>query len=156
MRAPQTERGPVNSSGVPSAGAATQIASEAVPVPGKPASASACDLASVAVITALTNAASASGTGTATTTLIVPGRHADRGWATSSSQIGCSSGSAWPSGAAAQVGTRRPTVAVACAPASTRQTYSVTAAAVSRPTPGPARPRPALSSARWATGSIRL
>jgi hypothetical protein len=35
-------------------GAATQIASEAVPVPAKPASMTACDLASVAVITAFT------------------------------------------------------------------------------------------------------
>src|SRR5215472_8417320 len=76
IRAPHGERGPVKSSGrappaaeapparalfpvVPAAwgravGAATQIASEAVPVPANPASMTACDLASVAVITAFT------------------------------------------------------------------------------------------------------
>jgi len=76
IRAPHGERGPVKSSGrappaaealaaralfpvVPATrgmavGAATQIASEAVPVPAKPASMTACDLASVAVITAFT------------------------------------------------------------------------------------------------------
>ena len=50
----QSDRGPAKSSGSPAAGAATQIASEAVPVAWNPASSTAWDLASVAVMTALT------------------------------------------------------------------------------------------------------
>ena len=58
MRAPQVERGPPKSSSGPWSRTATQTASEAVPVHGKPASSSAWDLASVTVMTALTRAAS--------------------------------------------------------------------------------------------------
>src|SRR5262249_43091789 len=54
------------------AGQAMHTASEDVPVPGTPASIRAWVLASVAVTTALTRAASVSGTGTTTSTLIVP------------------------------------------------------------------------------------
>src|SRR5690606_34799714 len=108
--------------------AATQTASEAVPVHEYPASRSACVLASVAVMTAFTSAASLSGTGTATTMLTVPGARA--GGDASSRSIGASSGSGLPAGAAAHVGTRRPTVAETRTPPSSRRTVRDTDAAV--------------------------
>ena len=68
------DRGPAKSSGSPATGAAMHSASETVPVVRNPASSTAWVLASVAVITALTYAASLSGIGTDTMMLIVPGR----------------------------------------------------------------------------------
>ena len=59
-------------------------ASDAVPVPGIPAASSACVLASVAVQSAFSNAASVSRTGNVTRMLIVPAR----GVATASSASG--------------------------------------------------------------------
>ncbi len=97
-------------------------------------------MASVAVMTAFTSAASVSRTGTETMTLIVPG---------------ASSGSAAPAGAAAQVGTRSPAVTAASTPSSERMTRSATCAAVSMPVPGPVKPSPAASSVRCPAGSIR-
>jgi hypothetical protein len=146
IRAPHSDRGPANSSArfLLLSRQATHTASEAVPVPAKPASSTAWVFASVAVATAFTRAASVSGTGTSTTMLIVRGT-----W------IGFSSGSPAPAGAAAQVGTRSPVVAAAVTPPSARWTRSVTCAAVSMPTPGPARRRVPASPARWAAGSIR-
>ncbi len=142
IRAPQADRGPAKSSAASpgETGAATHTASVVVPVPGNPASSTACVLASVAVMMAFTSAASVSGTGTETMILIVPG---------------ASSGSSPPAGAAAQVGTRRPAVTAAAAPSSERVARSVTWAAVSIPVPGPVRPSQAASSVRCPAGSVR-
>ena len=54
IRAHHSERGPAKSWGSPAAGAAMQMASEAVPVARKPAFSTAWVLASVTVMTALT------------------------------------------------------------------------------------------------------
>jgi hypothetical protein len=111
-----------------------------VPVPGNPASSTACVLASVTVMTAFTSAASVSATGTETIMLIVPRAR---------------SGSAAPTAAAAHVGTRIPAVTAASAPSSERVTRSVTCAAVSIPVPGPVRPSRPASSVRCPAGSVR-
>jgi hypothetical protein len=76
--------------------------------------------------------------------LIVPGR-----------RIGPNSTSTLPDGAAAQVGTRSPTVAATRTPSSSHSATLVTEAAVSSPTPSPASPSPAASSAMCTAGSIR-
>jgi len=113
-------------------------ASLAVPVPGTPASNNAWVLASVAVVAALTSAASPSATGTLTTTLMVPGAH----------------GLMASSASAAHVGAVMPTVAQASTPPSSPWPR-VRSAAVIMPTPGPTAPAPAAISSRWRWGSVR-
>ncbi|AJK79337.1 hypothetical protein AFC81_17690 [Mycobacterium avium subsp. paratuberculosis] len=142
MRAPNVERGPPNASAAPSVGQCTTTASEAVPVARIPASCKACALASVAVATALTNAASDSRTGAATTMLIVPTRCG-------------ASRRKWWSGAAAQAGLESPTVAVTCTPPSAPRWWRVTSTAVNSPHPVPASPSAAPISTRWRWGSVR-
>src|SRR5207244_2467441 len=75
--APRSERGPANGSAAPDAGHTMHTASLAVPVPGSRRSNNACVFASVAVITALTSAASVHRTGRRAITLIVPGVHSN-------------------------------------------------------------------------------
>src|SRR4051794_22402279 len=104
---------------MPPGGQHTTMASDAVPVPGTPASPSACVLASVAVTTALTSAASARAAGTQHTRLIVPGVHVDHA----------------PSSAAAHVGVVMPTVATHSTSPSHAKVISSTGAAVRRAAP---------------------
>ncbi len=73
---PHSDRGPAKAYASrcgPGASATTHTASVGVPEQSCPLSTSAWTLASVAVATAFTRAASVSAAGTATTTLIVPG-----------------------------------------------------------------------------------
>ncbi|EFG05036.1 Hydrolase (plasmid) [Streptomyces clavuligerus] len=129
-RAPHRERGPAKGWGTapgPGVRAATHTASVGVPEQSNPASSRAWTLASVAVATALTRAASVSATGSATTMLTVPGwtgayappvpgtlSAPDAPWAS-----GSPSASGTPSaGDAAHPRTRSPAVATASTPLS--------------------------------------
>lgn len=92
IRAPQVERGPAKGSppSGPGSGAATHTASVGVPEQSSPASRRAWTLASVAVATALTRAASESATGSVTTILTVPGRNGAAGTSPDSRPVrGC-------------------------------------------------------------------
>ncbi|OEV21018.1 hypothetical protein AN221_09030 [Streptomyces nanshensis] len=177
MRAPQGERGPAKGSppSGPGSGAAMQTASVGVPEQSSPASRRAWTLASVAVATALTRAASERATGSPTTMLTVPGRCGVRdsvpgaavsgagnsraavsGAANSGAAVreAANSGAA-VSGAAAQPRTPRPVVTVAVTPPSWPVVYAATSAAVISPAPGPVSPSAAAISARWRSGSRR-
>jgi hypothetical protein len=135
-------------------------------VPGKPASHRACDLASVMVMTALTSAAGLRRRLSTATMFTVPPKPAAPAGAASLLPVsGCPApaapvpaapASAAPVSAAAQVGWLIPTVAAATTPSSRPVLSRRTSTAVSMPIPGPSRPRPRASSARWAAGSGRL
>ena len=127
--APYAERGPPNGSGHPTPRQRTVTASDAVPVPATPASSSACTLASVTVQRRLASGAPRSaGPGRTATTLTVPGARLR------AQALFCS-------GAAAQTGRVRPTVASTRTPASSAAATAATSAAVSIPTPGAGRGR---------------
>ena len=145
MAAPIAVAGPAKATSAPG-GVATQIASVAVPVAGPwwlsartPASASAWALASVAVWTAATSAASLSGRRTTTKTLMVPTRGSGRGRRPAAA-------SGWP----------MPTVATALAGPRSRRTPARTSAAVSIPITSLGSSAVARAiSVRCASGSVR-